>query len=152
MPQIRQTFGDDFLNPDGSLNRTKMREEIFAHPASKQQLENILHPLIWAHSQAQVAADTIAPYTLVVVPLLFETQRYRSWLTRVIVVDCPESLQISRTMQRSGLSESAVRAIMAQQLSRTQRLPLADYLIHNELDIANLAAQIHSLHSQLILR
>lgn len=152
IPQIALAFGRDFLDTNGSLNRTKMREQIFSHPKSKQQLETILHPLILAHTQSQVTQATSAPYTLVVVPLLFESPHYRNWLTQVIVADCPEELQISRTMQRSGLSESAVRAIMSQQMPRTQRLQHANFVIHNALDQASLQPQVVALHNRLILR
>ena len=118
IPAIRKTFGTHVINAQGALDRGKMRELVFGHPAEKQRLESILHPLIFSLTKQQAATCTDAPYTLIVVPLLFESERYADWLQRVIAVDCPEEAQIARTMQRSKLDESAVRAIMAQQLGR----------------------------------
>ena len=150
IPVLRETFGDDFIDPHGALDRAKMRELIFADCDAKQQLEAILHPLILSQTKAQAATPTDAPYTLVVVPLLFESDRYRDWLNRVIAVDCPEQLQIERTMQRSGLTEAAVRAILKQQLARTQRLRLADEIIHNDGSVEATREQVKKLHSHLI--
>jgi dephospho-CoA kinase len=84
-----------------------------------------------------------------VVPLLFESGRYANWLQRVITVDCPEGSQIARTMQRSKLDESAVRAIMAQQFSREERLALSDEVILNNGSLDDLKMQIVGMHRRL---
>ncbi len=147
---IQQTFGPEFVNAQGALDRARMRGLVFVDSHAKQRLEAILHPLILAQAKALTAPITDAPYTLLVVPLLFENGRYRDWLQRVIVVDCPEQLQVMRAMQRSGLSEPAVRAIMRQQIDRAQRLQLADEIIQNDGSLDSLRVQVRELHSQLI--
>lgn len=147
---IREIFGAEFLDAAGALDRAKMRELVFANPAEKKRLEAILHPLILSQSKEQASSATDAPYTLVVVPLLFESGRYRSWLQRVIVVDCPEQQQIERITQRSGLAEANVRAIMSQQIDRTQRLDLADEIIRNDGSMDALREQVKKLHTRLI--
>ena len=76
--------------------------------------------------------------------------RYRNWLQRVIVVDCPETEQIRRTMQRNGLDEAAVRAIMAQQMTRAMRLHLADEIVHNNGDLDALKIEVARLHQRLL--
>lgn len=152
MPAIRQQFGAEYVAADGALDRARMRQRAFADPAAKQRLQDILHPLILAQARAAAAAPAAAPYTLVVVPLLFESGRYRDWLQRVIVVDCPEPEQIRRTMQRSGLTEAEVRAIMAQQLDRATRHKLADDLIVNDGDLDALRAHVARLHQRLLSR
>ncbi len=149
IPAIRNTFGTHVIDAQGALNRDKMREIAFGDPARKIQLEAILHPLIFAETLRQAAAPTKAPYTLVVVPLLFESGRYTNWLRCVITVDCPESSQIARTMQRSNLDEPAVRAIMAQQLSRKERLALSDEVISNNGSLKDLKVQIVGMHRRL---
>jgi dephospho-CoA kinase len=113
------------------------------------RLEAILHPRILAQAKQQAASPTDAPYTLVVVPLLFENRRYSDWLNRVITVDCPEETQIKRTMQRSQLDEAAVRAIMAQQLSREARLTLSDEIILNNGSLEDLEKQVVGMHHRL---
>jgi dephospho-CoA kinase len=149
LPAIRAAFGADVIDADGTLNRNKMRELVFGNPAEKKRLESILHPLIYEQTRQQANASTDAPYTLVVVPLLFESGRYTDWLHRIITVDCPEEIQISRTMQRSHMDEGAVRAIMATQFSRTQRLALADEIITNNGTLDDLKAQIIGMHRRL---
>lgn len=150
MPAIRQQFGAEYVAADGALDRARMRHCVFADPDAKQRLQDILHPLILALARAAAAATTTAPYTLIVVPLLFESGRYRDWLQRVIVVDCPEPEQIRRTMQRSGLAEAEVRAIMAQQLDRASRLKLADDIVANDGDLDGLRAEVSRLHQSLL--
>ncbi len=150
VPAIRQTFGAEFVDAQGALDRARMRQLVFADTAAKQRLEAILHPLILAQTREQAIAPTDAPYTLIIVPLLFESDHYRDWLNRVIVVDCPEQLQIERTIQRNGLSEAAVRAIMAQQIDRKRRLQLADDVISNDGDMDTLREQVKKLHDRLL--
>jgi dephospho-CoA kinase len=126
-----------------------MRKLVFAHPKEKMRLEAILHPLILAQAKQQAANPTDAPYTMVVVPLLFENRRYSDWMNRVITVDCPEETQIKRTMQRSQLDEAAVRAIMAQQLSREARLTFSDEKILNNDSLEDLEKQVVGMHHRL---
>lgn len=150
IPAICKIFGETFIDASGALDRSKMRELIFTDSEAKQRLEGILHPLILAETKEQALSDTDAPYTLIVVPLLFESGCYRDWLHRVIVVDCEVAQQIARTMLRNNLSEPAVRTIMEHQIDRKRRLELADEIIKNDADLASLRAQVKTLHSRLI--
>lgn len=149
IPAIRDTFGAHFIDAQGSLDRNLMRELVFARPDEKKRLEAILHPLIYAQTRQQADCPTDAPYTIVVVPLLFESGRYTDWLQCVITVDCPEEAQIARTIRRSNLDESAVRAIMGQQLNRKARLTLADEIIVNNGSLDNLKTQVVGIHRRL---
>jgi dephospho-CoA kinase len=150
LPAIRMEFGDGFIAPAGAMDRAKMRQLVFSDVAAKKRLEAILHPLIREKSQILAESRNEAPYTLVVVPLLFESGRYRDWLHQVIVVDCTEQQQVARTMQRSMLPETEVRSIMAQQISRNERLRLADAVITNDSQLDDLRLQVEELHSRLI--
>lgn len=150
LPAIRKEFGDGFIAPSGAMDRTKMRQLVFSDGSAKKRLETILHPLIREQSQRLAESSSEAPYTLVVVPLLFESGRYRDWLNQIIVVDCTEQQQVARTMQRSMLSETEVKSIMAQQISRHERLRLADAVIQNDSQLNDLRIQVAELHSRLI--
>jgi len=150
IPAIRKSFGAEFIDAQGALDRARMRKLAFTDCKAKQRLETILHPLILSRTKEQAFSATDAPYTLIVVPLLFESGSYRDWLHRVIVVDCPEQMQIERTIRRNGLSEPAVRAIMAQQFDRARRLQQADEVIHNDGDLDALRDQVKKLHDSLI--
>ncbi len=144
---IRTRFGNAFIAQNGAMDRTKMRAHVFANPLAKEQLEAILHPLIRTETE-RIARQASGLYRIFVVPLLLESGTWKERLTRILVVDCPESLQIERVMHRSGLSEAEVRAIMATQVSRDVRLAAADDTIVNDNNVATLIPQVERLHAQ----
>jgi dephospho-CoA kinase len=144
LAQIERIFGKDFLETN-ALNRKKMREHVFSNPAAKKKLEALLHPMIREESARRIAAAA-GPYVVYVVPLLVESKDYRARVNRVLVVDCPEELQISRVRARSALSESEVRAIIGTQVSREQRLAAADDVIDNSRGIDALRQRVSALH------
>lgn len=144
---LRASFGDAYIGPDGALDRTAMRDLIFSDAAAKAKLEAILHPLIRKISDARVqAAD--GPYVVLVVPLLVESGHWIERCDRVVVVDCPEEVQLARVMARNALSESQVRAIIASQASRAQRCAAAQEIIDNAGDFDSLRAQVDALHQR----
>jgi dephospho-CoA kinase len=128
---IREAFGADFIDAGGALDRTRMREAAFADVEAKRRLEAILHPRIGLEVERRVSAST-APLTVLDIPLLVESGRWRSRVDRVWVVDCAEETQLARVMARSGWTEGAVRAVIAQQASRAARRAAADAVIHND--------------------
>jgi len=147
IPAIREKFGDDFINEDGSLSRTVMRERVFNHPPARKQLEAIMHGRIQDAVMAALEAAT-EPYVLLVVPLLIEVGSYRPILSRVLVVDCEEENQINRASIRAGMTPTAVRAIMAAQTDRKTRLRVADDVIENNADLASLETVVRQLDRQ----
>lgn len=149
MPAITTAFGAGTVAADGSLDRKAMRELVFADASRRKVLEGILHPLIRAEARDRITRSP-APYAMLVVPLLLETGGYPDLVRRVLVIDCDEPLQISRTMQRSGMTAAAVRAIMAAQLPRQERLARADDVLRNDGDIANLRRQVAVLHQHYL--
>lgn len=145
MAAIREAFGDGVVATDGALNRAAMRALAFELPDARKRLEAILHPMIREES-ARRCADATTPYVILAVPLLIESGTYRERVARLCVVDCPEALQVERVMRRSGLEESQVRAIMAVQASRAQRLAAADDVIDNSGALEALQEQVDVLH------
>ena len=127
---IRASFGDDVLLPSGELDRARLRRMIFADTAVRARLEAVLHPLIGAEARRRIGAWRGA-YGIVVVPLLLERRGLLPIIDRILVVDCPEGMQLRRVVARSGLPEADVRAIMATQLDRTRRLARADDVLDN---------------------
>ncbi|MDD4962478.1 MAG: dephospho-CoA kinase [Gallionella sp.] len=146
VPLIAARFGDDYLNAEGALNREKMRTLIFSDPIAKQELEGLIHPLIFTEVRRQLVACASQPYTLLVAPLLFEQPIFQQLVRRTLVVDCPESLQIQRTMLRSQLSEAEVQAIIAQQMPRAEKIRLADDLIDNTTGMEQLENAVKYRH------
>jgi dephospho-CoA kinase len=153
IPEIAQHFGKAFIDATGAMDRKRMRDLVFSDAEEKQRLEALLHPMIRAESQRRIEsafATRSAPYVINVVPLLVESPGYRERVARVLVVDCPEALQISRVQQRSGLPEGQVRRIMATQIQREKRLAAADDVIDNSGTIAALQQQVRQLHEKYL--
>ena len=150
MPAIRAAFGDAVVTAEGALDRAAMRARVFADPRERQTLEAILHPLIRAETERQVAARGDAPYVMLVIPLLVESGTYRERVDRIAVVDCPEETQIARVMARSGLSRREVERIMRTQATRAQRLAAADDVIDNGGELAALAPRVLRLHREYL--
>lgn len=147
MDAIRQVFGDDFINDDGSMNRTLMRELVFQDALAKKRLENILHPLI--RQEALIQAATLdCDYVIYVIPLLTEQPVWQGMGSHVLLVDCPEELQIQRVMARSPLSREQILSIMATQASREERWAIADDVILNDNGIDVLNAEVARLHAE----
>ncbi len=146
---IRGEFGAEYIAADGGLDRARMRRLVFQDYAAKKRLEAILHPLIRAASRERIAAAG-PPYVVVVVPLLLETGAYRDLTDRVLVVDSTEEQQVERAARRSALTEDDVRAIMAAQLPRDQRLARADDVLSNDGGMEDLRRQVSQLHSKYV--
>ena len=150
MAQLIAAFGPEVARPDGAMDRAAMRRLVFADPSAKARLESILHPLIRQLSAERCRAAT-APYVILAVPLLVESGTYRERCDRVVVVDCPESLQIERVMARNGMSSDEVKAIMATQASRPQRLAAADDIVLNDGDLTGIHPQVAALHQKYLV-
>ena len=142
---IRAAFGETLVQADGTLDRVALRRRVFADAAARHQLEAILHPAIRQRVE-QTLAHLTARYALLVIPLLVETGTYREVLKRILVVDCPEEIQIARVMSRSGLARDEVMAILAAQAMRAERLAVADDVILNTASIEDLRAEVANLH------
>ncbi len=143
--QIAQIFGLDILNPDGSLNRSRLRELVFSDSSQKQQLEAILHPMVYKAIQMELER-VIAPYCIISVPLLFETNMTHLF-DRILVVDCSLETQIERVKMRDKLSLERIQSIINSQVSRAFRKTNADDLIDNSDTNYRLAEQVKKLHN-----
>jgi dephospho-CoA kinase len=146
--EIIEIFGKKYLLPNGDLDRAAMREKVFTDMAARKDLEGIIHPAIYDQCMRELEQNKAAPYQILAISLLFENQRYKHIVTRSLVIDCDETLQVQRTMKRSGISEQTVRGIMAAQVSRATRIKLADDLILNEGTVEELGQKIEEIHEK----
>ena len=148
MPAIAKTFGNDFVDADGALNRDRMRALAFSDPDAKKQLEAIVHPLVSQETQRQTEAAIQSGHRCVVfdVPLLVESGRWRQQVDRVLVVDCKRETQIARVMARNGMAREMVERIIDAQLPSGVRLAAADWVIRNdELSLDALRTEVNAL-------
>jgi dephospho-CoA kinase len=145
---IHEHFGDDVIDKNGELQRAALRQIIFSQPAEKIWLESLLHPVIFQEMLSQLQHAT-SPYAILVSPLLVETGQ-TTLCNRILVVDAPETLQLSRTMLRDNNSSDQVNAIMANQSARETRLAHADDVLVNDGDLQTLAERVLNLHRHLL--
>lgn len=145
---IANHYGRDILLPDGTLNRSKLRDIIFADETAKQWLEALLHPLIgkWIKEELASAAS---PYAILESPLLIEAGQDQL-SDRILVVDLPEILQQQRAAARDNADPEQIRAIMASQLPRNERLAKADDIVDNSETLEQTREQVLQLHQQYL--
>ena len=149
---IAECFGPQFITADGALDRVRMRAHAYADSAARVQLEGIVHPLVGAESDRQVAAALAAGARCLAfdIPLLVESGRWRNRLDRVLVVDCLVVTQLARVAARSALSPAEIMAIIQAQASREARLAAADAVVYNEgLTLAQLQTEVARAASSL---
>lgn len=148
LAEIARHFGNNILTPEGTLDRPALRQIIFSDPEAKQWLETLLHPLINAALREHLARAQ-SPYALLVSPLLFETGQ-DALVNRVLVVDVPEADQLARASLRDGVDPEQIKAIIASQMGRKERLVRADDVIHNDGSLEHLERQIGELHQRYL--
>lgn len=156
IPAIRQAFGSGAIRADGGLDRDVIRELVFQDPAQRQRLEAILHPMIRSAAQAALA-EARGHYAIYAVPLWVESQsRARETgqdepppVNGVIVVDCPQEIQLARVMARSNLTKDQVARILSAQATREERLAIATHIIDNNSSLEALKSAVTRLHDEL---
>lgn len=152
MPALEAEFGPSIITPDGSMDRTHMREIAFLDPMAKKRLEAILHPLIGAECERQAASAAVGQPIVFDVPLLVESRRWRGIVDRVLVIDATEQTQLERVVARSGWTPNAVRSVIAQQVARALRRAAADAVIYNEsLSLEELSSNVRGLWERWVV-
>jgi len=150
MAAIREQFGPEFVAPDGSMDRARMRALVFSDDAERKRLEAITHPLIRSETERAVR-NASGPYVIVVVPLLVESGTWKTRVARVLDVDCSVETQVARVMRRNGFAREQVLAIMARQATREARLAAADDVIVNDGTTREALEQdVEALHARYV--
>lgn len=148
LAEVTSAFGCDVLDEDGTINRAKLRERVFAAPDKRKTLEGILHPRIIAETNRRLE-ELEDSYCIVCIPLLFETGR-QDQFDRTLVVDVPPEVQIERALKRDGSPRATIERILAAQVDRSRRLELADDVIDNSGDIERVRNEVDLLHHQYL--
>ncbi|MEZ5505373.1 MAG: dephospho-CoA kinase [Gammaproteobacteria bacterium] len=145
---IEEHFGKDVIADDGTLNRRALRDIVFANPEERKWLERLTHPLIAQEIVSQIQASQ-SPYTILASPLLLESGQSRM-AQRVLVIDVPEDVQIARTATRDNTDANSVKAIIAAQMKRADRLAKADDVIVNDRSLDDLHQAVDALHQRYL--
>ena len=148
IPAIADSFGADYITPEGALDRVRMRQASFSDAQARSRLEAIIHPLVGQESARLEAESSASGARCIVfdIPLLVESRRWRQRVDQVLVVDCPQAVQIERVMARSALTRDEVDKIIASQAPRLERLRAADIVLFNAgISLEQVAAYVGQL-------
>jgi dephospho-CoA kinase len=148
--EIAAVFGQQYITTSGALDRTKMRQLVFANEEARKQLNQILHPAIYNEAVRQLKNYQDTPYTILAIPLLEQDSIYAPSINRVLVIDCEPEKQIERVKERSHLTEQEITQIINAQMPRQARIKMADDLVENNGSIADLRHKIENLHQKYI--
>lgn len=146
LAEVIAAFGEDFLCPDGTLNRRRLREIVFADSTARQRLEALLHPRIRA-ALADWREDLTAPYGILMAPIMAEGG-FAGLCDRILVVDAPRDTQRERLMRRDDIDQTLAEQMLNAQSDREARLAIADDVIDNSGDPAAIADQVTTLHDR----
>ncbi len=149
---IREAFGPGVLTPEGTLDRTRLGEIVFADPQRRRTLEQITHPRIMQRFGERIgeAAASGAAVVVLDVPLLYETGNLVGAVEKIIVVYAPAECQLERVRERDGLADEQIRGRMAAQLDIEEKRRRADFLIENTGTLEDLRARVDALWAQLV--
>ena len=148
LARLVEQFGTGIIGQDGSLDRAALRELVFFVPQRLQQLEALLHPAIRKALQLRLP-QIDASYVIIVIPLLLE-KGWHDEVDRILVVDCSEQAQLERATSRDQCGTELIQRIIAQQVTRKQRLAASDDIIHNTGSFTSLASQVETLHRRYL--
>ena len=137
-------FGSDIIGEDGSIDRAKLRQEIFDDKEKKKAIESITHPLVRDLMAERIAAST-SPYSIIMVPLIFETNSMSAY-NRILVIDCDTKLQLERATLRDNNSSEQIQKILDSQCTRAERLSIANDVIPNNDSLENLKTRSLAMH------
>ncbi len=142
--KVLDYFGSEVIGGDGSIDREKLRREVFNNNEKKRVLESITHPLVRELMIKRIEAAQ-SPYSIVVVPLIFETKSMSAY-DRILVIDCDPELQVERATSRDNSSQELIQKIIDSQCNREERLSIANDVISNNDSLENLKSRSLEMH------
>ena len=143
-----KSFGNEFIDKKGNVNREQLRTTIFDDKEKKMSLESIIHPLV-REEIINFTEQSKSIYKIVMVPLIYETQS-SNFYEKIIVIDCDEQEQIERASKRDGKSKENILSIIKTQASRNERNSIADFIILNDSSIEDLRLKVIQVHQKLL--
>lgn len=143
-----KSFGEEILDESGRLNRPRLRNAIFSDDATRQRVNGILHPLILAAVERELAALR-SPYAIIEIPLVAETGIAQDF-DRVLVIDATDAVRIRRLQDRDRVSAAQAQAALNAQAPREARLRVATEVVENNGSPDALRASIHAVHAKYL--
>lgn len=143
--KVVDSFGANILDNNDSIDRAKLREEVFHDNEKRKILESITHPLV-RELMVQKISSATSPYSIIMVPLIFETNSAKNY-DRVLVIDCDVEIQLARATIRDENSADLIQKIIDSQCSRSERLSIANDVIPNNHSIEDLKKRSLAMHN-----
>lgn len=148
--KISENFGRKYFDNEDNIIREKLKEDIFSSNDLKKRIELILHPVIFDECKSELNNLKEEKYVVIVIPLLFETKNYLKLISQSLLIDCDEKLQLKRVIERDDISEAFARRIVTSQMSRKDKIKLADKVILNNGNFDNLRDQLENYYKVLL--
>ena len=151
--EVARAFGEDVLEPDGKLDRGRLRDRVFRDEDARRKLESILHPRIrdlreeWMREQQRRGMELVAAE----IPLLFETG-YAHGVDVTILVHAPPAVRLERLVRLRGLDAEEAARIMSTQADARETRAMADHVIPNDGTPAELEQRALELLARLRAR
>lgn len=145
LKEIRLNFGEIALTEAGIMNRPYMRNLVFNLPHQRKLLEKILHPHIITEIKHQQQFFQAA-YGIIELPTLTEHPHFQSLISRILLIDCSQTIRIERIKKRNQLNDELIQSILKSQASDQERRKIATDIISNETDLNNLKKLVEKMH------
>ena len=152
LKQLATEFGDQILNPDGTLNRAYVADIVFDSDEKRQLLNSIIHPAIYNRIVSMIEEYRDKGLKLVVLEaaLMLEKGGLLKLIDHLVVVSIDEETQIKRLEQRGGLSREQMKARIKTQLSNDEKIKHADFVIDNTGNLENTRKQVSGIWNKII--
>jgi dephospho-CoA kinase len=148
LAEVASAFGPDVVHGDGTLDRARLAELVFADEGLRRKLNAIVHPRIRERMAELERQAGDVPVIVHDVPLLAENRLAGSY-DLVVVVDVPARVQLERLARERGMPRAQAEARMHAQASREDRLAVADIVVDNSGSLAELDREVGDLWAEL---
>lgn len=149
--KIRKEFGESVFHPDGTIDRQALGQIVFSQPEKRKLLNSITHPEIYKSIFRKCVKLFFSghQFTVIDLPLLYESGKMVKFLHKTIVVTCEPSIQLQRLMSRDNMSQSEALARINSQMPLTEKVNRADFVINNNDTIQATRQQVEAVVSQI---
>ncbi len=147
---IKEIFGEKYLNEDQTINRKKLGKLVFNDPTKMKILNEITHPRIFQEMESQIAQYKSEGYSLIIVdaPVLFESHSEK-YYDKTLVISLPQDLQIKRLMARNNLTKEEALSRINSQMSLKEKEARATYVIENTGSVEDLYKKLNELLTKI---
>ncbi|GAA2859953.1 dephospho-CoA kinase [Lactobacillus intestinalis] len=147
---IKEVFGDEYLNEDQTINRKKLGKLVFNDPTKMKILNEITHPRIFQEMESQIAQYKSEGYSLIIVdaPVLFESHSEK-YYNETLVISLPQDLQLKRLMARNNLTKEEALSRINSQMSLKEKEARATYVIENTGSVEDLYKKLNELLTKI---